>query len=35
MNCDTCMYRIALPGFADRVGASQHPHDHPHDAHGS
>jgi sirohydrochlorin cobaltochelatase len=40
MNCDTCLYRIALPGFADRVGASQHPHDHPHDhdhapAHGS
>jgi sirohydrochlorin cobaltochelatase len=31
MNCDTCLYRIALPGFADRVGASQHPHDHPHD----
>ena len=36
MNCDTCLYRIALPGFADRVGASQHPHDHPHDhAHGA
>ena len=36
MNCDTCMYRIALPGFADRVGASQHPHAHPHDhAHGA
>ncbi len=31
MNCDTCLYRTALPGFADRVGAAQHPHDHPHD----
>ena len=31
MNCDTCLYRIALPGLAHRVGASQHPHDHPHD----
>jgi len=37
MNCDMCIYRIAMPGFADRVGAPQHPHDHPHDhvhAHG-
>ena len=37
MNCDVCVYRIAMPGFADRVGAPQHPHDHPHDhvhAHG-
>ncbi len=37
MNCDMCVYRIAMPGFADRVGAPQHPHDHPHDhvhAHG-
>jgi sirohydrochlorin cobaltochelatase len=31
MNCDTCMYRIALPGHAHRVGASQTPHDHPQD----
>jgi sirohydrochlorin cobaltochelatase len=31
MNCDMCMYRVALPGFADRVGVPQQPHDHPHD----
>ena len=31
MNCDMCVYRIALPGFEDRVGEPQHPHDHPHD----
>jgi sirohydrochlorin cobaltochelatase len=31
MNCDTCLYRIALPGFEHRVGAEQHPHDHPDD----
>jgi sirohydrochlorin cobaltochelatase len=31
MNCDTCLYRVALPGHAHRVGAPQHPHDHPHD----
>lgn len=35
MNCDTCVYRIAMPGFEDRVGASQTPHHHPDDpAHG-
>ena len=37
MNCDMCVYRIAMPGFEDRVGAPQHPHDHPNDqahAHG-
>jgi len=37
MNCDVCVYRIAMPGFEHRVGAPQHPHDHPHDhvhAHG-
>ena len=35
MNCDMCVYRIAMPGFEHRVGESQHPHDHPHDhAHG-
>jgi len=31
MNCDMCVYRIALPGFEHRVGEPQHPHDHPHD----
>ena len=35
MNCDTCAYRVALPGFQDKVGAPQTPHDHPDDpAHG-
>lgn len=29
-NCDTCLYRIALPGHEHRVGAPQRPHDHPH-----
>jgi sirohydrochlorin cobaltochelatase len=31
MNCDTCVYRSSMPGFEHRVGAPQHPHDHPHD----
>lgn len=31
MNCDTCLYRIAMPGVADRVGAPQTPHHHPDD----
>ena len=31
MNCDVCVYRIAMPGFEHRVGAPQYPHDHPHD----
>jgi sirohydrochlorin cobaltochelatase len=31
MNCDTCAYRVALPGFEDKLGAPQTPHDHPHD----
>jgi sirohydrochlorin cobaltochelatase len=31
VNCDACVYRIALPGFEHRVGAPQHPHDHPDD----
>ena len=31
MNCDTCLYRVALPGHAHRVGTPQAPHDHPHD----
>jgi sirohydrochlorin cobaltochelatase len=29
MNCDTCVYRIAMPGFEDKVGAAQAPHHHP------
>jgi sirohydrochlorin cobaltochelatase len=39
MNCDTCAYRIAMPGVEAKVGAPQRPHDHPddrtHDGHGS
>ncbi|MFC5907284.1 sirohydrochlorin chelatase [Streptacidiphilus monticola] len=31
MNCDTCVYRIAMPGFEDKVGAPQTPHHHPDD----
>ncbi|MBV9205969.1 MAG: sirohydrochlorin chelatase [Actinobacteria bacterium] len=31
MNCDVCVYRIAMPGFEQRVGAPQRPHDHPQD----
>ena len=31
MNCDMCVYRIAMPGFEDRVGAPQQPHHHPDD----
>ena len=31
MNCDTCVYRVLLPGFEDKVGAPQTPHDHPDD----
>ena len=31
MNCDTCMYRVALPGFGHRVGQPQQPHSHPAD----
>ncbi|MEW2354519.1 sirohydrochlorin chelatase [Spirillospora sp. NPDC029432] len=34
MNCDTCVYRIAMPGFEHRVGAPQTPHDHPDDPTG-
>ena len=30
-NCDTCMYRVALPGVEHRVGQPQTPHDHPDD----
>lgn len=31
MNCDSCMYRTAIAGFEQRVGAPQRPHDHPDD----
>lgn len=31
MNCDTCMYRVAMPGFEHLVGAPQTPHHHPDD----
>ncbi|MFF4650061.1 sirohydrochlorin chelatase [Streptomyces sp. NPDC001380] len=40
MNCDTCVYRVAMPGFEEKVGAAQRPHHHPddpahhHDGHG-
>ena len=34
MNCDTCAYRVALPGFEDKLGAPQTPHDHPDDPAG-
>jgi len=34
MNCDTCVYRVAMPGFEDRVGAPQTPHHHPDDPAG-
>ena len=35
MNCDTCVYRIAMPGFEHRVGMPQAPHDHPDDPAGA
>ncbi len=31
MNCDTCAYRVALPGFEAKLGMPQTPHDHPDD----
>lgn len=31
MNCDACLYRIALPGHEAAVGAPQVPHSHPDD----
>ena len=34
MNCDTCAYRVALPGFVDKVGRPQTPHHHPDDPAG-
>jgi sirohydrochlorin cobaltochelatase len=30
-NCDTCQYRVALPGFEERVGEPQTLHEHPDD----
>lgn len=30
-NCDTCLYRVAMPGFEDKVGAPQTLHHHPDD----
>lgn len=32
-NCDTCQYRVALPGFEERVGQPQTLHYHPDDDH--
>jgi sirohydrochlorin cobaltochelatase len=34
MNCDSCVYRVALPGFEDKVGLPQQPHHHPDDPSG-
>jgi sirohydrochlorin cobaltochelatase len=39
MNCDTCIYRMPVPGFEHRTGAPPRPHHHPadpvhSDAHG-
>jgi sirohydrochlorin cobaltochelatase len=31
MNCDTCVYRVPMPGFDQKVGAPQVPHHHPDD----
>jgi len=31
MNCDLCVHRVALPGFAHKVGAPATPHAHPDD----
>ena len=31
MNCDVCLYRVALPGHEAAVGAPQEPHAHPDD----
>jgi sirohydrochlorin cobaltochelatase len=31
MNCDTCMYRVLMPGFEAKLGMPQTPHDHPDD----
>ena len=32
MNCDGCVYRVALPGYEDRVGSPVAAHHHDHDA---
>ena len=34
MNCDTCAYRVLLPGFENKQGAPQTPHHHPDDPTG-
>jgi sirohydrochlorin cobaltochelatase len=34
MNCDTCAYRVLLPGFENKLGAPQTPHHHPDDPTG-
>jgi sirohydrochlorin cobaltochelatase len=34
MNCDTCAYRVLLPGFEDKHRAPQTPHHHPDDPTG-
>ncbi|GAB2756347.1 CbiX/SirB N-terminal domain-containing protein [Salinifilum aidingensis] len=34
MNCDTCAYRVLLPGFEDKLGQPQTPHHHPDDPTG-
>jgi len=31
MNCDTCAYRVLMPGFEGKLGLPQTPHDHPDD----
>jgi sirohydrochlorin cobaltochelatase len=31
MNCDTCVYRVEMPGHEHRVGRPQRPHHHPDD----
>lgn len=31
MNCDTCAYRVLLPGFEDKLASPQTPHHHPDD----
>ena len=31
MNCDTCAYRVLLPGFEEKLGLPQTPHHHPDD----
>ncbi|MQA10433.1 MAG: sirohydrochlorin chelatase [Pseudonocardiaceae bacterium] len=35
MNCDTCAYRVLMPGFDDKLGAPQTPHHHPDDPSGA